>query len=77
MEGKIQAELGKISQVEGSMAETNANFGKLVGNVKAIEGEVIGLDKTVNTQERKLNLLHGSIGDATGQISAIGSKLDS
>ena len=59
------------------MDETNANFGKLVGNVKAIEGEVIGLDKTVNTQERKLNSLHGSIGDATGQISAIGSKLDS
>ena len=48
------------------MDETNANFGKLVGNVKAIEGEVIGLDKTVSTQERKLNSLHGSIGDATG-----------
>ena len=45
--------------------------------MKAIEGEVIGLDKTVNTQERKLNSLHGSMGDAAAQVNAIGSKLDS
>ena len=77
IEGKINAELGKISQVEQTMQDTNANFGKLVGEVKAIGGEVVGLDKTVSNQERKLNSLHGSMGDATGQISAIGSKLDS
>ena len=58
--------MGKIGQFEESIGKSNADFSKLVGNVKAIEGEVVGLNRVVGTQEQKLNSLHGSIGEARG-----------
>ena len=75
MDTKIDAELGRIGASEAKADQAVNNFADLRGNVEAIENQVSVMDKAVATQDKRISLIQGTLGEDRYKVGELKDKI--